>query len=54
VKRLAQGTTELYDELIRCKTPPEIAHGYFIINHLRQRGAFLAAPDSIGAIIGPG
>ena len=25
LKRLAQETTELYDELIRCKTPPGIA-----------------------------
>jgi hypothetical protein len=37
LKRLAQETAELYDELIRCKTPPDVARSWFIINHLHER-----------------
>src|SRR4030095_9219475 len=30
-------TAEIYDELIRCKTPPELVRGYFLVSMLRER-----------------
>lgn len=37
LKRLAQETAEIYDELIRCKTSPELVRGYFLVSMLRER-----------------
>jgi hypothetical protein len=37
LKRLAQETAEIYDELIRCKTPPELVRGYFLVSKLCER-----------------
>jgi hypothetical protein len=37
LKRLAQETAEIYDELIRCKTPPQLVRGYFLVSMLRER-----------------
>ena len=37
LQRLAQETAEIYDELIRCKTPPELVRGYFLVSMLRER-----------------
>ncbi|MGC1748225.1 MAG: hypothetical protein WA778_09555, partial [Pseudolabrys sp.] len=30
-------TAEIYDELIRCKTPPELVRGYFLVSMLCER-----------------
>jgi hypothetical protein len=37
LKRLAEETTELYDELIHCRVPPEAVYSYFLVGHLRER-----------------
>ena len=37
LQRLAQETAEIYDELIHCKTPPELVRGHFLVSMQRER-----------------
>jgi hypothetical protein len=37
LRRLAKETSEIYNELIRCKTPPEVARDYFLVSGALSR-----------------